>query len=113
MILNSPNVLYRVARLGDGSMPIGVVTLIKRDYLDDHDIGFAFLPQYAGMGYAYEATIAIIDELKKNHGLSVLHAISVKENKSSINLLERCGFRWIRAVKTDDEVLQLYSLHEV
>ena len=36
--------------------PIGMCGLIKRDALDDVDMGFAFLPAYRGQGYALEAT---------------------------------------------------------
>ena len=35
---------------------IGLVTLIKRDYLQNSDIGFAFLPKFSGNGFAYEAS---------------------------------------------------------
>lgn len=55
-ILESPHITYRVVNLQDQNIPIGIVTLIKKDYLPFHDIGFAFLPAFAGKGYAYEAT---------------------------------------------------------
>lgn len=46
---------------------IGLVTLIKRDYLDFNDIGFAFLPTYFSNGYAYEATKTVLENLSKYH----------------------------------------------
>src|SRR5262245_47164095 len=39
---------------------IGICGLIKRDTLDDVDIGFAFLPRFWGNGYAFEAADAVL-----------------------------------------------------
>ncbi|MFI4982343.1 MAG: GNAT family N-acetyltransferase, partial [Nevskiales bacterium] len=49
-----------LTELKDGGIPIGLCGLIKRDTLDDVDIGFAFLPQYRGQGYAREAAAATL-----------------------------------------------------
>ena len=46
--------LYLVERKIDG-VPMGICGLIKRDVLDDVDLGFAFLPEYRGQGYATES----------------------------------------------------------
>jgi len=43
--------------LKDGS-PIGMCGLIKRNGLDDVDIGFAFMPAWRGLGYPVEAACA-------------------------------------------------------
>ena len=59
-INDNPHVTYWVARLKDTGTAAGVVTLIKREYLEHHDIGFAFLPVFAGKGYAYEAAKAVL-----------------------------------------------------
>jgi ribosomal-protein-alanine N-acetyltransferase len=48
-ILANDNIKYHVISIKSKDIPIGIVTFIKRDYLDHHDIGFAFLPQYSGM----------------------------------------------------------------
>ena len=47
------------------NISIGMCGLIKRENLKDADIGFAFLPQYEGKGYAFESASAIITEAKK------------------------------------------------
>src|SRR5947199_5066293 len=49
-INSSPNIQYRVVRLTELQTPIGIISFIKRDYLEHFDIGFAFLPQYNGKG---------------------------------------------------------------
>ena len=60
-IEDGPRAMYRRAGFGlwlvalkDGT-PIGMCGLIKRDGLEDVDLGFAFLPAHRGFGYAHEA----------------------------------------------------------
>jgi hypothetical protein len=49
--------LWRVSRHCDG-VAVGMCGLLKRDNLPDVDIGYAFLPEHWGVGYAFEATEA-------------------------------------------------------
>ena len=51
--------LYLTERKEDG-VPIGICGLLKRESLDDVDLGFANLPRFWGEGYAYEAALAVI-----------------------------------------------------
>src|SRR3982750_2141347 len=50
-LLESPQLTYWVVRLQASGRPVGIVTLIKRPYLEHFDIGFAFLPEHQGEGY--------------------------------------------------------------
>jgi len=50
--------------LKEGQIPIGICGLVKRDSLDDIDIGFAFLPQYWLKGYAFESASAVLTYAK-------------------------------------------------
>ena len=93
---------------------IGMCGLIKRDYLEHPDIGFAFLPGYTGMGYAYEVVKKTIqyamNELQKENIL----AITLPENSSSIKLLKKIGFKYEKNFITNDthEELSLYSINK-
>src|ERR1044072_2576440 len=51
-ILSSENIAYLVVSLKKVGDKIGVITFIKREYLEHHDIGFAFLPAFSKNGYA-------------------------------------------------------------
>ena len=51
--------LYLTSLKEDGT-PIGICGLIKRETLEDVDIGFAFLPAFWGRGYAFEAAAAVL-----------------------------------------------------
>lgn len=99
--------LYLTERKMDGE-PIGICGLIKRDGLDDVDIGFAFLPQFCGCGYAFEAAIAVMSLGKSKFGLSRIVGITATDNLSSIKLLEKIGMKYERTLqlpKIDGESL--------
>src|ERR1051326_8167711 len=64
-INNNPGFTYWVVRLKDKDLPAGIISFLKRDYLEYADIGFAFLPQHSGKGYAYEAAREVLSVLTK------------------------------------------------
>lgn len=118
-ILSGPVEMYE--RLGYGfyivelkatSDKLGICGLAKRDFLDDPDIGFAFLPQYCGQGYAYEAALAVLDYAKHEIGLQRVVATTRPDNVISANLLEKLGLRYERMVRhpVGDRELKLYSI---
>jgi RimJ/RimL family protein N-acetyltransferase len=53
--------LYKVC-LKDSGEPIGMCGLLKREALEDVDIGFAFLPEFQSLGYAEEAAAAVMEQ---------------------------------------------------
>lgn len=109
-IVDSPTTNYWVVKLKQQSTAVGIVTFMKRDYLDYYDIGYAFLPQFAKQGYAYEATKKLLDEMKPRHKRIV--ATVLKENESSIKLLQKLGMNFEREMEINNEFLQLYSTPE-
>jgi RimJ/RimL family protein N-acetyltransferase len=94
------------------NIPVGMCGLIKRDGLDDVDIGFALLPEYEGNGYAYEAASATLKYAKNTLKLNRIAAITVPYNLSSIKLLEKIGFVFEKMINipNDKEELMLYSI---
>lgn len=80
----------------DGSVPIGMCGLIKRDTLEHVDIGFALLGRHGGHGYAHEAAAAVMSYGWNVVGLQRIVAITAPENPSSIRLLGKLGFRFDR-----------------
>jgi RimJ/RimL family protein N-acetyltransferase len=109
-IVSNSNYSYLVVRLLDSGTPIGIITLIKRDYLQHHDIGFAFLPSYAGMGYAYEAAAALMKKIVAEGKHSHILATTIPENTSSINLVKKLGLQFKEQITEGNEVLYVYSL---
>jgi RimJ/RimL family protein N-acetyltransferase len=102
--------LYLV-ELKENREPIGMCGLIKRDALPDVDVGFAFLPEHWGRGFAYESTMAVVDYGHRTLGLSRIVAIVSKTNPRSARLLERLGFasEGTTSVSPDEELLLFAS----
>lgn len=94
--------LYLTELKGEG-IPVGICGLIKRDSLEDVDIGFAFLPKFRGKGYAYESASAVMAYGKRTFGLNRLAAITTPDNYDSAKLLEKLGFNFERMVKLSDD----------
>lgn len=103
------NASYFVCVQKDNEIPVGAITFIKREYLESPDIGFAFLPAYAGKGYAYEAAKKVLDEMES---AGTIHAITMKTNDRSIKLIEKLGLQFDKEIKVNDEMLQLYTSAE-
>lgn len=103
---------YKVSLKSDNT-PIGTSGLMKRDGLDYVDIGFAYLKEYRGKGYAYEATKRILDFAIEELKISPIAAITTQENISSSNLLERMGFIHERniCIPNDPEELRLFMYY--
>ena len=104
--------LYLVELKSD-STPIGICGLIKRDTLDDVDIGFAFLPEYCGQGYGYESASAVVQYGKNTIGLKRLVAIVAPDNDYSIRLIEKLGmkFEGLLDLKGDGTPTKLYGFN--
>ncbi|MEW5941563.1 MAG: GNAT family N-acetyltransferase, partial [Chloroflexota bacterium] len=102
--------LYLTLLKGDGT-PIGICGLIKRDGLEDVDIGFAFLPQYWSKGYAFESASAVLVHGRDALGLNRIAGITTPDNLSSIRLLEKLGLKFERMIKlpNDGEELKLFT----
>lgn len=74
-------------------VPIGMCGLIKRAALPEPDIGYAFLADFCGQGYAFEAACAVLQHARAL-GLARVMAITAPDNAASIRLLEKCGLRY-------------------
>ena len=106
-ILSSENLFYWVARTKEKNTPIGIVTFIKRTYLNHFDIGFAFLPEFNGCGYAYEAAKEVYSISRKNH--DTILATTLPQNESSIKLLRKLGLDFEKEIEVDNDKLHMYS----
>jgi [ribosomal protein S5]-alanine N-acetyltransferase len=109
-ILDNPDVIYWVVRLKDTKTPVGIISLVKRDYLNHPDLGFAFLPDHSGKGYAFEAATAVLTTLSLPGEHSVLLAVTIPQNTRSIALLERLRFSFLKEMEIAGENLRVYSI---
>ena len=118
-LLNGPMKSYEtngfglsLVELKTDRIPVGMCGLLKRDYLDHPDIGFAFLPNYTGQGFASEIAKEVIRYGLRELQMEKIFAITLPENSSSIKLLEKIGFRREKNFISPDtnEELCLYSI---
>ncbi len=101
--------LYLVERKFD-RLPIGMCGLIRRETLEYPDIGFAFLPQFTGQGYAFEIASATLNYARNVIKLPVVLAIVLPANKRSIHLLEKIGLSFQQFITSPkNEELMLFS----
>ncbi len=109
-ILATPDFYYWIIRVKRDQAPVGIVSFLKRSYLDYFDIGFALLPGFEGNGYAFEAAGAILADVLRGGEYSTVLATSLPGNSKSIRLLEKLGFAFDKQMQTEDIVLNLYKL---
>ena len=113
-ILNGPVASYAkngfglyLVKLKATDESIGMCGLIKRDTLEDVDIGYAFLPRFWSKGYAFESAQAVKEYAKNTIGLNRLVAIVDPENDGSIRVLEKIGLQFEKMVRLSEDDIDL------
>jgi RimJ/RimL family protein N-acetyltransferase len=113
-ILNGPVASYAkngfglyLVKLKETAESIGMCGLIKRDTLEDVDIGYAYLPRFWSKGYAVEAAQAVKEYAKNVVGLNRLVAIVDPENAGSMRVLEKIGLQFERMVRLAEDDIEL------
>jgi RimJ/RimL family protein N-acetyltransferase len=102
--------LYKVM-LKDIGTPIGLCGLLKRDSLEHPDLGFAFLAEYMGKGYAFEAAKKVLEFSRESLNITIFQAITLPDNVSSIRLLQKLGFLYLSPFRfLEGEELQLFQI---
>lgn len=97
-----------LVRTEQDQVPIGICGLVRRDFLDDTDIGFAFLPEYNGKGYAFESASAVLQYARESLGMKKVIAIVSHDNQPSIRLIEKLGMRLEKTVPFPGEETQVF-----
>jgi RimJ/RimL family protein N-acetyltransferase len=83
-------------------VPIGICGLLKRESLPDVDIGFAFLPEFCGQGYAFESASAVMTYVREVLGIGRIMAITDPDNERSIRVLEKLGLKFERTSRLSE-----------
>ena len=101
--------LYTV-ELKETGAAIGICGLLKRDSLEDVDIGFAFLERFRRKGFGYESAAAVMDYGRNALGLKRIVAITSPDNERSIRVLEKIGLRFEKRIRMpgSDEDTRLF-----
>ena len=73
---------------------IGMCGLLKREFTGEVDVGYAFFPEYGGLGYATEAAAAVIAWGRATKGLVRIVGFVSPHNEASIRVLQKLGMRY-------------------
>jgi RimJ/RimL family protein N-acetyltransferase len=105
---------YCVINKASGT-PIGMCGILKRSWLPDPDIGYAFMPEYRGRGFAGEAGRAVVEFAQEVLGLPRLVAIINSDNRDSVKLIATLGFTFEVMVRESEDKpeLALFALDMV
>jgi len=93
--------------LKEERIPIGICGLLKRDSLEDVDVGYAFLPQFWSKGYAFESASAVMAYARNVLCIDRIVAVVSPDNGASIHILEKLGLRFetmIRLLEDSPEI---------
>lgn len=82
---------------------MGISGLVDREGLEHIDVGYAFLPEFRGKGYAYEATKSVLSYAKNSLQIDPVVAITNVDNIKSCLLLERLGLKFDKIIQLLDD----------
>ncbi|AOT10519.1 GNAT family N-acetyltransferase [Pseudoalteromonas luteoviolacea] len=74
---------------------IGIAGFYQRSYLQNPDLGYAFIDEYTGKGYAKEVCQQLLIVAHQHFKLTQLHAVTDINNISSKKLLNKLGFKQV------------------
>ncbi len=102
--------LYCV-ELADG-VKAGLCGFVRRETLPAPDIGFAFLPEFEGIGLGSESAHAVMRYGREKLGFDRVLAITTLDNDASTSLLQKLGFTKSGTTESPEgETLNLFEFH--
>lgn len=101
--------LWVVEPLAGGSA-LGLCGLLKRDELPAADVGYAFLPEARGHGFAFEAAQRALRFATGDRGMPRVLAIVQAGNQASRSLLEKLGMQFAQMIQIGGRETCLYQL---
>jgi len=103
---------YTVIRKED-MVKMGSCGIYDREGIDGVDIGYAFLPEFEGKGYATESAMKVKEIGIQEFGLKTINGITSKKNTASQKLLEKIGltFRKYMILPDETEEIMFYQFN--
>jgi RimJ/RimL family protein N-acetyltransferase len=89
---------------------IGFCGLKFLEDLKDVDLGYRFMSEYWGQGYATEASKAVIHYGFNTLNLVKIIAMVLPANIASVNVLKKLDFKFENDIDEDGELVHVYSL---
>jgi len=82
-----------LVELRDCGTPLGMCGLIKRDDIEDFDLGYSLLEEHQRQGYVIEAAQAVLEHAKNVLNFSRVVGYTSPLNEVSIRVLAKLGFK--------------------
>lgn len=89
---NELPLIYAIIRNSDQKY-LGYVQLVEIN--EGYEIGYHINESVRGNNYATTSVLLFLDYLKNELKIDKIYGIALKENKASIRVLEKCGFKLI------------------
>jgi RimJ/RimL family protein N-acetyltransferase len=86
---------------------VGFSGLKYLEDLQEVDIGYRFLPDCWGKGYATESASVLMEQGRREHGVRRIVGMAHPDNAASIHVLEKLGLRFERLLEPETYGLQL------
>lgn len=82
--------------------------------VDKHetDLGYRFIKQYWGKGYATESAAACLDDGFKRLKLDKINAIAEKDNIASIEVFKKLSLNYVKDEPCDDELCVRFAIRK-
>lgn len=85
--------MWRMERKSDG-VPLGLCGLLRRNGMEDVEVGYALLAEHEGQGYTSEAALACRDLALTVFGLPRIVGIVTPGNSGSERILQKLGLTY-------------------
>lgn len=89
---------------------IGWCGLKYRPELDEIDLGYRYIPQYWGKGYAYEAAKAALDYGFTGLKLKTIIGRAHVDNTASLHILQKLNMQYLGEEFIDDCPVKVFSI---
>ncbi|WLI90227.1 GNAT family N-acetyltransferase [Massilia sp. R2A-15] len=116
ILLNYPMRHYEVHGFGrmacvekSSGRLVGFSGLKFVEHLQEVDIGYRFLPECWGKGYATESARALLQDGVRTHRLERIVGLVMPENLASARVLSKLGLSFERTIREDDTDVHLYA----
>lgn len=100
---------FYLVEMKEEGTPIGMCGIVKKERLECPEIGYAFLPQYMGLGYAYEIAKPTLDYAITVLNIQTIGAITIPSNERSIRLLEKIGLKYKKTISKNNEEFLVFG----
>jgi RimJ/RimL family protein N-acetyltransferase len=75
----------------------------------DVEVGYVFLKEYWGRGFAQEALSVLLDWAKQNIRVPRIIAYAPTAHRASLNVMKKCGMRYVKSDTARDLVCDFYE----